>query len=216
MRLFTFWRSSAAYRVRIALHLKQLPFESVPKRFAAGEHRQSDYLLLNPQGLIPALETPQGVLTQSLAIIEYLDELQPDPPLLPRGAFDRARVRALAQAIACDVHPINNLRVLNYLRQPLGHGDADVKDWVRHWISAGFDALESLARRDSADGRCLFGDAVTLADVCLVPQMYNARRFDCDLTGCPTLVAIDANLRALPAFAAALPEAQADAEPPAR
>lgn len=216
LRLYTFWRSSAAYRVRIALHLKGLAFDSVPKRFAAGEHRQPDYLGLNPQGLIPALQTSQGVLAQSLAIIEYLDELHPAPALLPRDPFARAQVRAMAQGIACDVHPINNLRVLNYLRGPLGHGEPQIQEWVRHWIAAGFDSLEVLARGHSKDGRHLFGDTVTLADLCFVPQMYNARRFGCELDRYPTLLAIDVNLCSMPAFLAAAPEAQADAEPPLR
>ena len=212
LRLFTFWRSSAAYRVRIALHLKRLTFEAVPKRFATRDHRQPDYLNLNPQGLLPALQTSHGVLAQSLAIIEYLDELYRDPPLLPDDAFGRAQVRAMAQALASDIHPINNLRVLNYLRGPLGHTEAEVKTWVRHWVAAGFEGLEALARRHSSGGGCLFGDSITLADLCLVPQMYNARRFDCDLTEYPTLVAIDTHLRTLPAFVAALPENQSDAE----
>lgn len=216
LRLFTFWRSSAAYRVRIALHLKSLPFESVAKRFAAGEHRRPDFLALNPQGLIPALETSEGVLTQSLAIVEFLDELHPDPALLPRDPFARAQVRAMAQVIACDVHPINNLRVLNHLRGPLGHDEPQIQEWVRHWIAAGFESLEVLARRHSDVGRHLFGDTVTLADLCLVPQMYNARRFGCELDRYPTLLAIDAHLCSLPAFIAAVPEAQADADPAPR
>lgn len=215
-RLYTFWRSSAAYRVRIALHLKRLPFESVAKRFAAGEHRQPDFLALNPQGLIPTLETSQGALAQSLAIIEYLNEVHPEPELLPRDAYARAQVRAMAGIIACDVHPINNLRVLNYLRGPLERSEVQVHQWVRHWIAAGFESLEVLARRHSNDGRHLFGDTVTLADLCLVPQMYNARRFGCELDSYPTLVAIDAHLCSEPAFKAAMPEAQADADPAAR
>jgi maleylacetoacetate isomerase len=212
MRLYTFWRSSAAYRVRIALNLKGLPFQSVPKKFKGAEHRQPDYLAVNPQGLIPALDHAGQILSQSLAIIEYLDEIQRDPPLLPPNALDRARVRSLAQAIACDIHPLNNLRVLQYLKAPLGHDQEVVNDWVRHWIAAGFSGLEVQARSYSAAARYLFGDTITLADLCLVPQMYNARRFECDLSPYPTLLSICAALDEHPAFVRARPEAQPDAE----
>jgi maleylacetoacetate isomerase len=212
MKLYTYWRSSAAYRVRIALHWKGLEFESVSKKLVAAEHRAPEYLRVNPQALVPALEDDGAVYAQSLAIIEYLDETHPLPPLLPADPAGRARVRALAQAIACDIHPLNNLRVLNYLRASLGQGEDGVKAWYRHWIGEGFRGLEELAQRQSGDGRHLYGSEVTLADVCLVPQMYNARRFHCDLSAFPTLVAIDAALAALPAFAAARPEAQPDAE----
>jgi len=211
MRLYTFWRSSAAYRVRIALHLKGLAFESVSKKLAQGEQRAADYLALNPQGLVPTLDDDGRTLTQSLAIIEYLDETHPEPPLLPRDAPGRAAVRAFAQAIACDISPLNNLRVLNYLRGPLGLDEHGVTRWYRHWIVTGFAALEPLAARHSRDRRHCYGESPTLADVCLVPQVYNARRFDCDLSPFPTLVAISAALEALPAFAAARPEAQPDA-----
>jgi maleylacetoacetate isomerase/maleylpyruvate isomerase len=211
MKLYTFWRSSAAFRVRIALNLKGLAYESVVKKLTRQEQLAADYLALNPQGLVPALDDDGRVLTQSLAIIEYLDELQPLPPLLPADAVGRARVRALAAAIACDIHPLNNLRVLNYLKDPLGLDEAAVTAWYRHWIAAGFRGLEELARRHSADGRHLYGETTTLADVCLVPQVYNARRYACDLTPFPTLVAVSAALEALPAFAAARPEAQPDA-----
>ena len=214
MKLYTYFRSSAAYRVRIALNLKGLSYESVPVDLRPGAHRQPDYLARNPQGLIPALEVLEdapAVISQSLAIIEYLEESQPQPPLLPRSPLDRARVRSLALAIACDIHPLNNLRVLNYLRSPLGHDDAAVDAWYRHWIAEGFRALEEEAKRASGDGRHMFGTAVTLADVCLVPQMFNARRFKCSVEAFPTLVGICANLETVPAFARAAPEAQSDA-----
>ena len=212
MRLYTFWRSSAAFRARIALNLKGLRYESVAKRLVRDEHRAAEFLRLNPQGLIPALEDDGFVLGQSLGIIEYLDETHPEPPLLPPDARGRAVVRSLAQAIACDIHPLNNLRVLNYLKGPLGQDAAGVERWYQHWIAAGFAGLEELARRHSGDGRHLYGGSVTLADVCLVPQLYNARRFHCELAPYPTLTAIGAALEALPAFAAARPEAQPDAD----
>lgn len=214
MKLYTYFRSSAAYRVRIALNLKGLSHESVPVDLRPAAHRQADYLARNPQGLIPALEVLEGVptvISQSLAIIEYLEERQPQPPLLPRSPLDRARVRSLALAIACDIHPLNNLRVLNYLRSPLGHDEAAVGAWYRHWIAEGFRSLEEEAKRASGDGRHMFGTDVTLADVCLVPQMFNARRFKCNVDPFPTLVAICANLATVPAFAQAAPEAQPDA-----
>jgi maleylacetoacetate isomerase len=154
----------------------------------------------------------ERTLTQSLAILEYLDETHPQPPLLPRDPAARAAVRALALAVACDIHPLNNLRVLNYLRSPLGHDDAAVNAWYAHWITLGFSALEQEARR-LGDGRHLYGDSVSLADVCLVPQMFNARRYNCDVTAYPTLRAICAHLESLPAFAQAAPEVQPDAAP---
>jgi maleylacetoacetate isomerase len=211
MKLYTVWRSSAAYRVRIALNVKGLAYESVPKAFATAEHRAREYTALNPQGLIPALEDDGAVIGQSLAIIEYLDETRRDPPLLPADPLGRARVRWLAQAIACDIHPLNNLRVRNYLKGPLKQDELGVGAWCRHWIAEGFRGLEELARRYSTDGRHIHGAVVTLADICLVPQVYNARRVDCDLAPFPTLVAISTALEALPAFAAARPEAQPDA-----
>jgi maleylacetoacetate isomerase len=211
MRLYTYFRSSAAYRVRIALNLKGVAWESVAVDLRAGVHRQADYPARNPQRLIPALEEDGVVIAQSLAIIEYLEERQPLPPLLPRAALDRARVRSLALAIACDVHPLNNLRVLNYLRSPLGHDEAAVDTWYRHWIAEGFHGLEEEAKRMSGDGRHLFGTEVTLADVCLVPQMYNAHRYKCNVEPFPALRAICAHLETLPAFARAAPAAQPDA-----
>jgi maleylacetoacetate isomerase len=212
MKLYTFFRSSAAFRVRIALNLKGLQYESLPKAFARNEHRAPEYLALNPQGLIPALGTDGVVLSQSLAIIEYLDERHPAPPLLPDDPIDRARVRSMAMAIACEIHPLNNLRVLNYLRERLQQDDEGVGTWYRHWASEGFRGLEAQAHEFSAKGRYCFGDAVSLADVLLVPQMFNARRFKTDLTAFPTLVGISTHLEALPAFAAARPEVQPDAQ----
>ena len=211
MKLYTLWRSSAAYRVRIALNVKGLPFESVARSLANREHQSAAYTDLNPQRLIPALEVDGAVIAQSLAIIEYLEETHPQPALLPREPLARAQVRSLSLAIACDIHPLNNLRVLNYLKGPLARDEAAVTTWYRHWVAEGFRGLEQLAQRHSADRRHLFGASVTLADVCLVPQVYNARRFKCDLTPFPTLVAISSALDELPAFAAARPEAQPDA-----
>jgi len=211
MKLYTYFRSSAAYRVRIALNLKGLSYEPVPVDLRPSAHRQPDYLGRNPQGLVPALEDGGAIIGQSLAIIEYLEESHPHPPLLPRPALDRARVRSMALAIACDMHPLNNLRVLNYLRSPLGHDEAAVDAWYRHWIGEGFRGLEEQARGASGDGRHMFGTQVTLADVCLVPQMFNARRFKCNLEPFPTLRAICAHLETLSEFARAAPDAQPDA-----
>jgi maleylpyruvate isomerase len=213
MRLHGYWRSSAAYRVRIAVRLKGLTFEEHFHALPKAEHRQEAFLALNPQGLVPALETAQGVITQSTAIIEYLDEIFPEPRLLPADAYARAVVRGMAGIVCADIHPLNNLRVLNYLRAELGAEEPRVNQWVAHWISEGFQGLEALARRHSSAQRFCFGDTATLADVCLVPQMFNARRFKCALDAFPTLVAIDAHCRSLEAFRLAAPELQPDAVP---
>jgi maleylpyruvate isomerase len=212
MKLYTYFRSSAAFRTRIALNLKRVSYESVPVDLRAGAsaQRRPAFLTVNPQGLVPVLEDNGTTITQSLAIIEYLDETHPDPPLLPRSPADRAQVRAMALAVACDMHPLNNLRVLNYLRSPLGHDEDTVNAWCRHWIAEGFRGLEEDAKRRSDDGRYMFGTTVTLADICIVPQMYNARRLRCDVEPYPTLRSICAYLETLPAFAQAAPEAQAD------
>ncbi len=210
MKLYTYFRSSAAYRVRIALNLKGIPFESIAVDLRPGMHRSPAYLAMNPQGLVPALEDGGTVFSQSLAILEYLEETHPQPPLLPHAPGDRARVRSLALSIACDLHPLNNLRVLNYLRSPLGQDEASVNAWYRHWIAEGLRGLEAETSR-LGDGRHAFGGGITLADVCLVPQMFNARRFNCDLAPYPTLRAISEHLESLPAFARAAPAAQPDA-----
>jgi len=211
VKLYSYWRSSAAYRVRIALNLKRIPHELVAEHLGKGVHRQPGYLEINPQGLVPALEHEGELFAQSLAIIEYLDSVAPKPRLLPRDPVERAHVSAMAQAIACEIHPLNNLRVLNYLKQELGQDEAAVQKWYAHWIAEGFRALETWAVRYSSARRFLFGDAVSLADVCLVPQVYNARRFKVSLEDYPTLVAVDAHLQTLPAVMAASPEQQPDA-----
>ncbi|MFO1395061.1 MAG: maleylacetoacetate isomerase [Steroidobacteraceae bacterium] len=213
-RLYTYWRSSAAFRVRIALALKGLTYESVPKHLLrdGGEQRKGDYLALNPQGLVPALEHDGMLVTQSLAICEYLEEVRPEPRLLPGTPAERAQVRAMALAVACDVHPLNNLRVLQYLRREFGQDDEGVARWARHWISTGFDAIEQWIARYSTGGRHAWGDAPTLADVFLLPQVVNARRVSLDLAPWPRISAVAAHLETLPAFAAARPDAQPDAE----
>ncbi len=214
LQLYTYWRSSAAYRVRIALNFKGLSFESVPKHLLrdGGEQRKADYLALNPQGLIPALADGGFVIPQSLAICEYLEETHPEPPLLPGSPRDRAIVRGMALAVACDVHPLNNLPIQAYLRREFGADDAAVNRWVAHWIHRGFTALEAWVGRETGDGSQCYGSSVTLADVCLVPQMYNARRFRVDLAAYPRLCAVEAHLESLAAFAAAHPTVQPDAE----
>jgi maleylacetoacetate isomerase len=214
LRLYTYWRSSAAFRVRIALALKGLDYESVPRHLLrdGGQHRSADYLALNPQGLVPALEHDGTVITQSLAICEYLEEVFPRPALLPSRPADRAAVRAMALLVACDVHPLNNLGVQQYLRGEIGATDEAVAQWVRHWIARGFRALEQLVARHSTDGRHCFGTGVTLADAFLVPQVYNARRAQLDFAPYPRLAEITQHLESLPVFAAARPESQPDAE----
>jgi maleylacetoacetate isomerase len=204
-RLFDYFRSSASYRVRIALNLKGLDYESVPLNLLEGGQKGADYRAINPQGLIPALEIDGLVLTQSLAIVDYLDSTRPEPPLLPNDPADAAHVRALALAVACDIHPLNNLRVLKYLSGPLGQPQEARDSWYRHWVSEGLEALEALAAARA--GRFLFGDSPTLADICLVPQLFNARRFEVPLDDYPTLVRADSEANRLQAFAAAHPDA---------
>lgn len=209
MKLYHYYRSSASYRVRIALNLKGLAYEAAAVDLRPQVHgqRAAEFLALNPQGLVPVLIDGERTLTQSLAIIEYLDETHPQPPLLPADPVGRARVRALALAIACEMSPLNNSGVLEYLRgPPLDADDGAVNAWYAQWIARGFRALEQDVQETSGDGRHMFGTAVTLADVLLVPQMYNARRYHCDLGPYPALRGIGAHLETLPAFARAAPE----------
>ena len=213
MQLYSYFRSSAAYRVRIALNVKGLPYDTVPVHLLkdGGQQLKPDYVRLNPQALVPVLVDGSTVLTQSMAIIEYLDETHPQPPLLPATPAARARVRALAQGIACDIHPLNNLRVLRYLKRELDVPD-DARDaWYRHWVQTGLLALERMLADSPDTGTYCHGDTPTMADACLVPQLFNARRLDCDLSAMPTILRIDAACQALPAFAGAAPENQPDA-----
>ena len=214
MKLYTFFRSSASYRVRIALNLKGLTYEQIPihLRRAGGEQFAASYKAINPQALVPALDNGGQILTQSLAIIEYLEERYPKPPLLPVDPADRARVRSMALIIACEIHPIQNLRVLVHLKNNLRQSEDDLNRWARHWIDLGLSALEQIAVSTPKRGKFCFGDTPTLADICLVPQLANARRFGCDLSVYPTLLRVETACNALPAFANAAPEKQPDAE----
>jgi maleylacetoacetate isomerase len=215
IRLHGYYRSSAAFRVRAALALKGIEFELVPHHLRKGEQRDPGYMQLQPQGLVPALEIDGHVLIQSMAIIEYLDATRPEPPLLPPDEVGRARVRAIAEVVACDIHPIDNLRVLKRLRQELGQDEAQVGDWYNHWIALGFEALETLLAESPDTGRFCHGDAPGLADLCLVPQVVNSRNFKLDLTPYPTIRRIFDACLELPAFERAMPVNQPDAEPPA-
>jgi maleylpyruvate isomerase len=210
--LHGFWRSSTSFRVRVALNLKGVGYSQKTYRLRDGEQRQPDYLAVNPQGLVPSLVTPDGlVLTQSLAIIEWLDETFPEPTLLPNDLNGRARVRALAQAVALDIHPINNLRVLNYLHGKFGADDLAQAEWFRHWASAALGALEQALASAPETGTFCHGENVGMADICLAGQMINNRRFDVDDSQWPTVRRITAACLALPAFQAAMPAAQPDA-----
>jgi maleylacetoacetate isomerase/maleylpyruvate isomerase len=214
MKIHTYYRSSASYRVRIALGLKNLRPEQAYVHLSkdGGAQFAASFDALNPQHLVPVLEDAGNVLTQSLAIIEYLDETHPQPPLLPADAAGRARVRALSQVIASDIHPINNLRVLKYLGEELGVTPEQKNAWYRHWVDLGLRALERQIAAQPATGRFCHGDSPTMADCCLVPQLYNARRFGCDLESYPRLLTIDANCAELAAFRDAHPDRQPDAE----
>lgn len=214
MKLYTYFRSSAAYRVRIALHLKGIAFDSIPVHLlkGGGEQLGEAYRAVNPSGLVPALDTDGITLGQSLAIIEYLDETHPMMPLLPADALGRARVRALAQTIACDTHPLTNLRVLRHLKGALGLEEEDRNTWYRHWLGEGMRALEAQLAGSADTGRFCHGDMPTLADCCLVPQVFNARRVGIDLAPFPTIARIDAACAEIPAFQAAHPSRQPDAE----
>lgn len=207
LKLYDYFRSSAAFRVRIALNLKKLSYEAIPIHLVnnGGEQHSEKYGAINPQHLVPAMEVNGAILTQSLAIIEYLDEIHPEPALLPTDPILKAQVRAFAYAIACDIHPLNNLRVLKFLTERLKITNEQKDLWYQHWVTTGFSALEAqLAGHDHRSDFC-FGPTPSLADICLVPQMFNARRFHCDITAYPNLCRIDENCQKLPAIAAAFP-----------
>ncbi|MEJ0010369.1 MAG: maleylacetoacetate isomerase [Alphaproteobacteria bacterium] len=210
LTLYDYWRSSAAYRVRIALNLKGLAYDSVPVNLLRSEQKSAPYRARNPQGLVPFLASDKGGFSQSLAILEYLNEAYPNPPLLPSSLEARAHARAIAQHIACELHPLGNLRVRQYMER--AHlAEAVRKQWVEHWLRDGLASLEAMVKRTSHDGRFCIGGAPGMADICLVPQLYSARRFLPELAAYPTLTAIDAHCTALPAFVAASPEKQKDA-----
>jgi maleylacetoacetate isomerase len=212
LTLYSYWRSSAAYRVRIALNLKGLEHKIKPVSLLrdGGEQLSDAYRAINPMGLVPSLVLANGiVLTQSLAIIEYLDDLHQEPPLLPSDPANRARVRAAALHVACDIHPLNNLRVVRYLRGPLGQSEIETATWARHWMRIGLEAFQTSIE---ADTKFCFGESPSLADICLVPQLYNARRWSLDMRGLERLVVVEQACVGLPAFAAAAPERQEDAE----
>jgi maleylpyruvate isomerase len=212
MKLYGYFRSSAAFRVRIALNLKKLEYETAPIHLRRNDQSRPDYLGVNPQGLVPTLEDGNRRLIQSLAIIEYLDETYPEPPLLPKSPEDRAHARALAEVVACDIHPINNLRVLRYLTHVLGHDETAIGAWYNHWISLGFRAFEQLLAADARTGSFCFGNAPGLADIALVPQVVNAERYRLDLAPYPTITRIFENCMSLEPFIAAHPNKQPDYE----
>jgi len=212
VKLYTYFRSSAAFRVRIALNLKGLSYESRFVHLARGEHRRPEYSALNPQALVPALADDGGLLTQSLAIIEYVEEKYPSPALLPEDLLGRARVRSLALLVACEIHPLNNLRALQYLVNELGRSEQEKNNWYQHWIHDGMAKLEADLARGPGTGQFCHGDTPTLADCCLVPQVFNAQRFKCDLSHAPTALRVFDECMKLDAFQRAQPSRQPDAE----
>jgi maleylpyruvate isomerase len=214
MKLYSYFRSSASYRVRIALNLKNLPYDYAPVHMLrdGGEQLKPEYRKLNPDAVVPTFIDGDNVLQQSLAIIEYLEETHPEPPLLPKTPADRAYVRSVALQIACEIHPLNNLRVLKYLKHTVGADEETKNAWYRHWIEAGFATLEEHLAGDPRTGKLCFGDTPTLADACLVPQVFNAQRFKIDVTRFPTIQRIYDHASQLDAFARAAPGVQPDAE----
>lgn len=213
MKLYTFFRSSTSYRLRIALAWKKLPYEPVYTSLPGMKHKDPAYLKLNPQGLVPALVSDEGkVYTQSMAMIEWLDERYPEPPLMPKGREDKWYVRAVSQIIGCEMHPLNNVRVLKYLKSAYGLDDGKVNgDWYPHWVAEGFQGLEGFLQSERRSGAYCLGDQVTMADICLVPQVFNAQRFNCDLKPYPATMAIFERCMKLPAFSDTQPSRQADA-----
>ena len=214
MRLYTYFRSSAAFRVRIALNLKGLDYDAIPVHLLrdGGEQLQEKYRAINPSGLVPAFQDDYITLTQSMAILEYLDDAHPQTPIMPKEAVERARVRELAQIIACDIHPVNNLRVLRYLTHDLGLSEEQKTGWYRHWLVSGFEMLEKHLARDPSAGPLCHGHTPTIADCCLVPQVYNAQRHGIDIAVYPNIARINAQCVEIPAFIAAHPSNQPDAE----
>ena len=211
MKLYSYWRSTTSVRVRAALNLKGIDYDIVPVNLVAGEQRETDFATVNPGMGVPALELDNGrVITQSVALLDYIEEVWPDPALLPADPVDRAQVRAAAAQIALDIHPVNNLKILAYLKGPLGHSQDETVVWMNHWMTEGFTAFEKLIRRNTL---YCFGETIGQADLCLVGQMINARRWGCDVTPFPRLVEIDQRCREHAAINAALPEAQPDAQP---
>lgn len=209
MKLYDYFRSTACYRVRIALHIKKITYEQLEVHLVqdGGQQHHAAYRALNPQGLVPTLENDGQILTQSLAIIDYLDHITPTPPLLPLNAVARAQVRALALTIACDIHPLNNLRVLNYLRQHVAADENTIKTWYHHWLKEGFDAIEQQLQQLPREKPVCYGTAVTLADICLIPQVYNAQRYHLDLGPYPLIQAIHAYCLSLAPFKDTSPDA---------
>ncbi|HVE88820.1 MAG TPA: maleylacetoacetate isomerase [Burkholderiaceae bacterium] len=214
MRLYNYFRSSASYRVRIALSFKGLPYDYAPVHLLkeGGQQLAPSFRALNPDGLVPVLDDGGEVLTQSLAIIEYLEETRPEPPLLPRNPGERAYVRSIALSVACEIHPLNNLRVLRYLVRTLGATEEQKNVWYRHWVEQGLAALEARLIAEKRGGRYALGDTVTLADIVIVPQIFNAQRMDCNLEPVPSIMRIFDNCMQLPAFLQTQPSAQPDAE----
>ncbi len=211
MKLYSYYRSSAAYRIRIALNIKGIDWETIPVDLLNGEDAGDAYRAINPQGVVPSLAIDSKILHQSMAILEYLEETHPTPALLPADAQDRAQVRALANVIACDIHPLNNLKVLKYLVGKLGISEEQKLTWYADWINEGFHAFEQLLQSSQSNDKFCFGDAPTIADINLVPQVYNANRFNVELAAFPRIVAINEHCLTMPAFANAAPENQPDA-----